>query len=32
MMKGYEFAKDQYVTFSPEELKELEEKGLARSR
>ncbi|MCA1604337.1 MAG: hypothetical protein LC775_02385 [Acidobacteria bacterium] len=27
MMKGYEFAKDQYVTFSPEELKELEEKG-----
>ncbi len=27
MMKGYEFAKDQYVTFKPEELKELEEKG-----
>ncbi|MDQ3776507.1 MAG: hypothetical protein M3461_20200 [Pseudomonadota bacterium] len=27
MMKRYEFAKDQYVTFSPEELKELEEKG-----
>jgi DNA end-binding protein Ku len=27
MVKGYEFAKDQYVTFSPEELKELEEKG-----
>src|SRR5436189_4827703 len=27
MVKGYEFAKDQYVTFAPEELKELEEKG-----
>src|SRR3954471_17898782 len=27
MVKGYEFAKDQYVTFEPEELKELEEKG-----
>jgi DNA end-binding protein Ku len=27
MVKGFEFAKDQYVTFSPEELKELEEKG-----
>ena len=27
MIKGYEFAKDQYVTFAPEELKELEEKG-----
>jgi DNA end-binding protein Ku len=27
MVKGYEFAKDQYVTFSPEELKELEEKS-----
>ncbi|MGH8625060.1 MAG: Ku protein [Gammaproteobacteria bacterium] len=27
MVKGYEFAKDQYVTFSAEELKELEEKG-----
>jgi DNA end-binding protein Ku len=27
MVKGYEFAKDQYVTFTPEELKELEEKG-----
>jgi len=27
MVKGYEFAKDQYVTFKPEELKELEEKG-----
>lgn len=27
MVKGYEFAKDQYVIFSPEELKELEEKG-----
>jgi DNA end-binding protein Ku len=25
MAKGYEFAKDQYVTFTPEELKELEE-------
>jgi DNA end-binding protein Ku len=25
MVKGYEFAKDQYVTFNPEELKELEE-------
>jgi DNA end-binding protein Ku len=27
MVKGYEFAKDQYVTFTPEELKELEEKA-----
>jgi DNA end-binding protein Ku len=27
MVKGFEFAKDQYVTFSPEELKEMEEKG-----
>ena len=27
MVKGYEFAKDQYVKFTPEELKELEEKG-----
>jgi DNA end-binding protein Ku len=27
MVKGYEFAKDQYVRFTPEELKELEEKG-----
>jgi DNA end-binding protein Ku len=27
MVKGYEFAKDRYVTFSPEELKELEEKA-----
>jgi DNA end-binding protein Ku len=27
MVKGYEFAKDQYVTFTPEELKEVEEKG-----
>jgi DNA end-binding protein Ku len=26
-MKGYEFAKDQYVTFTPDELKEMEEKG-----
>jgi DNA end-binding protein Ku len=25
MIKGYEFAKDQYVTFTPEELKALEE-------
>ncbi|HUK66259.1 MAG TPA: Ku protein [Anaeromyxobacteraceae bacterium] len=25
MVKGYEFAKDQYVTFTPEELKALEE-------
>jgi DNA end-binding protein Ku len=27
MVKGYEFQKDQYVTFTPEELKELEEKA-----
>ena len=27
MMKGYEFAKDQYVTFSTDELKEMEETG-----
>ena len=27
MVKGYEFAKDQYVTFTPEELKTLEEKA-----
>ena len=27
IVKGYEFAKDQYVTFTPEELKEMEEKG-----
>jgi DNA end-binding protein Ku len=26
-IKGYEFAKDQYVTFTPEELKALDEKG-----
>ena len=26
-VKGYEFAKDQYVTFSPEELKAMEEAG-----
>jgi hypothetical protein len=32
MMTRYEFAKDQHVAFSPEELKELGEKGLARSR
>jgi len=27
MVKGYEFAKDQYVTFTADELKEVEEKG-----
>ncbi|UCG86324.1 MAG: Ku protein [Gemmatimonadota bacterium] len=27
MIKGYEFAKEQYVTFKPEELKALEEQG-----
>lgn len=27
MVKGFEFAKDQYVTFTPEELKALEEAG-----
>jgi DNA end-binding protein Ku len=27
MVKGYEFAKDQYVVFKPDELKALEEKG-----
>lgn len=27
MVKGYEFAKDRYVTFTPEELKALEEKS-----
>src|SRR5258708_33157453 len=27
MVKGYEFAKDQYVIFSPEELKAMEEAG-----
>jgi DNA end-binding protein Ku len=27
MVKGYEFAKDQYVVFTPEELKALEEKA-----
>ena len=27
MVKGYEFAKDRYVTFTPEELKTLEEKA-----
>jgi len=27
MVKGYEFAKDQYVTFAPEEIKALEEAG-----
>src|SRR3954451_24320380 len=29
MVKGYEFAKDQYVVFTPEELKALEEKETA---
>jgi DNA end-binding protein Ku len=27
MVKGYEFAKDQYVTFTPQEIKALEEAG-----
>src|SRR5262249_53000805 len=27
MIKGYEFAKDRYVTFTPEELKAIEEKS-----
>ena len=27
MVKGYEFSKDQYVMFTPDELKALEEKG-----
>src|SRR3989440_2972678 len=27
MVKGYEFSKDQYVVFTPEELKALEEAG-----
>ena len=27
MVKGYEFAKDQYVIFTPEELKAMEEAG-----
>ncbi len=27
MVKGFEFTKDQYVTFTPDELKALEEKG-----
>src|ERR1043165_9497432 len=27
MVKGYEFAKDQYVMFAPEELKAMEEAG-----
>ncbi|MDO9009112.1 MAG: Ku protein, partial [Thiobacillus sp.] len=27
MVKGYEFAKDQYVVFSPDEIKALEEAG-----
>jgi DNA end-binding protein Ku len=29
MVKGFEFAKDQYVVFKPDELKALEEKGTA---
>jgi DNA end-binding protein Ku len=29
IVKGYEFAKDQYVMFTPEEIKELEEAGSA---
>jgi DNA end-binding protein Ku len=29
IVKGYEFAKDQYVTFTPDELKALEEKATA---
>ena len=32
MVKGYEFAKDQYVTFTPEELKALEEKATQQHR
>ena len=28
MVKGYEFAKDQYVQFTPEEIKSLEEDAL----
>src|SRR5256884_7451449 len=31
MAKGYEFAKDQYVMFTPEELKALEEAGTQRA-
>ena len=31
MVKGYEFAKDQYVMFTPEELKALEEAGHAHA-
>src|SRR6202035_4157293 len=27
MVKGYDFAKDQYVTFAPDEIKALEEAG-----
>jgi DNA end-binding protein Ku len=27
MVKGYEFSRDQYVTFTPEEMKELEERS-----
>lgn len=30
MVKGYEFSKNQYVTFTPEELKTLEEKATER--
>src|ERR1044071_10237967 len=29
-VKGYEFAKDQYVVFTPEELKALEDKATGR--
>ena len=32
MVKGYEFAKDQYVMFTPEELKALEEAGTPQRR
>src|SRR5688572_30281245 len=32
MVKGYEFAKDQYVAFTPEEIKTLDEVGTPRSR
>ena len=32
IVKGYEFSKDQYVVFTPEELKAMEEAGRALSR
>ena len=32
MVKGYEFAKDQYVRFTPEEIKALEEVGTPLGR